>query len=90
MAAFFAIYHGPEGLKSKAQHAHLHTLLLAEGLSAANHQVVNSNFFDTIKVKPSVSVNEIRRKAEAKHINLRYFEDNQHVNKNIHVYWSVE
>ena len=32
MSAFFAIYHGPEGLKSKANHAHLHTLLLAEGM----------------------------------------------------------
>lgn len=31
MAAFYAIYYGPEGLKSKAKHAHHYTLVLAEG-----------------------------------------------------------
>lgn len=79
MNAFYAIYHGPEGLKRKAIHAHYHTLLLAEGLKLANNQILNESFFDTIKIKPKSSVEEIKQKAEAKHINLRYFEDNLHV-----------
>jgi glycine dehydrogenase len=79
MAAFYAIYYGPEGLRAKAAHAHNHTLLLAEGLRSSNNQVLNERFFDTIKVRPVLSVSEIRKRAEAKHINLRYFEDNQHV-----------
>lgn len=79
MNAFYAIYHGPEGLKKKAVHTHYHTLLLAEGLKSANNQVVNETFFDTIKIKPNVPLSEIKQKAESKLINLRYFEDNQHV-----------
>lgn len=41
--------------------------------------MVNEIFFDTIKVKPKASVDEIRKRAVAKKINLRYFEDKQHV-----------
>jgi glycine cleavage system pyridoxal-binding protein P len=32
MSAFYAIYHGPEGLRKKALHAHSLALVLAEGL----------------------------------------------------------
>jgi glycine cleavage system pyridoxal-binding protein P len=31
MAAFYAIYYGPEGLKLKARHAHHYALILSEG-----------------------------------------------------------
>ena len=79
MSALFAIYHGPEGLRNKANHAHSHTLVLAEGLKKSNNQVLNEAFFDTLKVKPKISVQEIKARAEAKQINLRYFEDNKHV-----------
>ena len=94
MAAFYAIYHGPEGLRRKANHAHQHTLVLAEGLKQANNQVLNEQFFDTIKVKPTLSIGEIRKKAEAKQINLRYYEDNKHVTPRyilfIFVFFSTE
>ena len=80
MNAFYAIYHGPEGLRNKANHAHHHTLVLSEGLKKAFHEVLNQQFFDTIKIKPAmISIDEIRKRAEAKKINLRYFEDNIHV-----------
>ena len=35
----------------------------------------NNHFFDTLKVTPSTSVDDIRMRAEAKEINLRYFPD---------------
>ena len=54
-------------------------LLLIKGLKKANNQVLNEVFFDTIKVKPNASLDEIKSKALAKKINLRYFEDGQHV-----------
>jgi glycine dehydrogenase len=79
MSAFYAIYHGPEGLKNKAAHAHSIALVLAEGLQSSKNQVVNQKFFDTLKIKPTLSVSEIRARAESKAINFRYFEDNQHV-----------
>lgn len=79
ISAFYAVYYGPEGLRKKANHAHLHTLVLAEGLKSSNNKIMNENFFDTIKIKPNLSVAEIKKRAEEKKINLRYFDDGQHV-----------
>ena len=59
MSAFFAVYYGPDGLKKKALHTHYHTLVLAEGLKSSNNQVLNETYFDTIKVKPNLSINVI-------------------------------
>ncbi len=79
MSAFYAIYHGPEGLRKKALHAHSVTLVLAEGLKATENLVVTGKFFDTIKIKPKMSIEEVRKRSEAKSINFRYFDDQQHV-----------
>lgn len=79
MAAFFAIYHGPEGLKKKANHIHGHTLVLAEGLKKSGNVILNDYFFDTIKIKPVESIASIKQRALLKKINLRYFDDNIHV-----------
>lgn len=49
------------------------------GLKASNNKIINKNFFDTIKVKPKISIKQIREQAESKKINLRYYEDGQHV-----------
>ena len=45
------------------------------GLEAAGHTVQGGHFFDTIKVKPSCGVDDVRERAAEKEINLRYFED---------------
>ena len=79
MSAFFAVYYGPDGLKKKALHTHYHTLVLAEGLKNSDNKVLNDTFFDTIKVKPNLSINQIKQRSESKSINLRYYDDNQHV-----------
>jgi len=79
MSAFYAIYHGPEGLRKKAMHAHFVTLVLAEGLKSSNNTVVTEKFFDTLKIKPIMSVEEVKNRSEAKSINFRYFDDQQHV-----------
>ncbi|XP_026462249.1 glycine dehydrogenase (decarboxylating), mitochondrial-like [Ctenocephalides felis] len=77
MSAMFAVYHGPEGLKKIAQKVHKSTLTLNAGLKLAGHEVQNSTFFDTlqVKLKNTMTVQDLRKKAEEKRINLRYFED---------------
>lgn len=85
MAAFYAIYHGPEGLRKKAQHAHSMTVTLAEGLKVSGNQILNEVFFDTIKILPNMNIEEIREKALAKSINFRYFPDGKHVSR-IYIY----
>ncbi|MET0417323.1 MAG: aminomethyl-transferring glycine dehydrogenase, partial [Actinoplanes sp.] len=48
MASMYAVYHGPDGLRSIARRVHEHALSLAGGLSAAGVQVAHDAFFDTV------------------------------------------
>ena len=73
MAAMYAVYHGPDGLKRIAQRVHRFTALLGTALSAAGLEVTK-NYFDTITVSGADAA-AIRKAAEAARINLRYFED---------------
>lgn len=76
MSAMYAVYHGSDGLKEIANKIHNFTLTLHQGLLGAGHKVLNEVFFDTLHVKPSgMTVTEIKAAAEAKEINLRYFDD---------------
>lgn len=79
MNAMYAIYHGPDGLKNIANRIHNFTQLVAQSLKENGNQVLNETFFDTIKVKPKLGVKSVRKAAEAKNINLRYYSDNEHV-----------
>lgn len=75
MAAMFAVYHGPLGLKDIAQQIHNSTLVLNEGLKQRGHKLTNNVFFDTLHVTPIEPVSEIKKRAMDKNINLRYFAD---------------
>ena len=50
MAGFYAVFHGPEGLRAIAQRIHRKTARLAEGLRAAGFHVHPEAYFDTITV----------------------------------------
>ena len=50
MSAFYAIWHGPEGLSMIAARVHFLTQLLASGLEEAGLEVINRTFFDTVRV----------------------------------------
>lgn len=76
MSAMYAVYHGADGLKEISNKIHSSTLTLHHGLIAAGHQQLNDVFFDTLHVKPvGLTVDVIKIAAEAKEINLRYFDD---------------
>ncbi len=72
MAAFYAIYHGPERLRAIALRIHRLTQLLAEALRKTNIKVVNKSFFDTLTfaVAPETRDAILQRALEHK-INLR-------------------
>ncbi|HRO41617.1 MAG TPA: aminomethyl-transferring glycine dehydrogenase [Flavipsychrobacter sp.] len=76
MAAMYAVFHGPDGLKNIAKRVAVLTQTLADALTAAGYAIVSDTFFDTITVR-TTDANSIRAKAEAKEINFRYFSDNQ-------------
>ncbi|RTG83548.1 glycine dehydrogenase [Schistosoma bovis] len=77
MAAFYAVYHGPEGLKQIASRIHRNTLRLVSALENAGYKIANQTaVFDTIKVLPNSKPNclqSIRRKAFEKRVNLLYY-----------------
>jgi len=50
MAAMFAIYHGPEGLKKISQRVHQNASILAHGLTKMGFKQENATFFDTVRV----------------------------------------
>jgi len=73
MAGMYAVYHGPEGIKSIASGIHSHTVLLDKMLRDAGIKQMNSFYFDTLKVVINEStINKIKEKAEKKKINFRY------------------
>ncbi|MEQ1677569.1 MAG: aminomethyl-transferring glycine dehydrogenase, partial [Chitinophagaceae bacterium] len=77
MAAMYAVYHGPEGLKKIAKRIALFTQTVAESIEERGFELASDNFFDTIVVKVKDAV-PIREKAERQLINLRYI-GNQHI-----------
>jgi glycine dehydrogenase len=74
MAAMYAVYHGPDGLKQIAKRVALLTQTVAEAIAERGFELVAEQFFDTIVVKTK-DVAAIRTKAERQHINLRYIDD---------------
>lgn len=74
MAAMYAVYHGPDGLKKIA--TRIHTLAQAVSASIAKLGITQSNthYFDTLKIK-NVDAAAVKTMAEKYHTNLRYFED---------------
>src|SRR5450432_2561183 len=51
MAAMYAVYHGPEGLKDIALRISILTRALADGLNEMGVENLNEYYFDTIRIK---------------------------------------
>ncbi|GGE48024.1 aminomethyl-transferring glycine dehydrogenase [Actibacterium pelagium] len=71
MASFYAVFHGPEGLKAIAQRIHRKTVRLAKGLEAAGFSVQPDVYFDTITVDVGPMQGLIIEAAAARKINVR-------------------
>ncbi|MDO5659136.1 MAG: aminomethyl-transferring glycine dehydrogenase, partial [Paracoccus sp. (in: a-proteobacteria)] len=71
MASFYAVFHGPVGLRAIAQRVHLHTVTLANALRSAGAEVEPQAFFDTLTVRVGVGQAGIIAAAEQRGINLR-------------------
>ena len=74
MSAFYAMWHGPLGLKLIAQRINDQTKSFAEALNDAEITVVNESFFDTLTIKVS-SAAEVHERAKELRINLRKIDD---------------
>ena len=79
MAAMYAVYHGPQGLKAIATRIQQLTVALASSLKAIAPSIItveNANAFDTLLVHVPTT-KTIAALANAANINFRYFNDTQ-------------
>ena len=76
MSGFYAIYHGPDGLKLIAERVNKLTIKLANALIKKGYKLKHENFFDTIVIEAE-DTNRIHELAEAKKFNLRKISSNQ-------------
>ncbi|MBE2231010.1 MAG: aminomethyl-transferring glycine dehydrogenase [Chitinophagaceae bacterium] len=81
MAAMYAVYHGPDGLKNIARRIALYTQTVADAIAERGFELVSDAYFDTITVKTDQQA-AIREKAERQRINLRY-PDGNHISISI-------
>jgi glycine dehydrogenase len=84
MAAMYAVYHGPEGLKAIASRVHELTRLLDQELTALGVRQSNASYFDTLRLEAGPggadaagarTVEAIRHAALEAGINFRYIDD---------------
>jgi glycine dehydrogenase len=72
MASMYAVYHGPEGLRSIAQRVNRLTSLLKAGLKEAGVGVGKGAFFDTLSVPVAPgTLDRLMNRATKRNVNLR-------------------
>ena len=76
MAAMYAVYHGPDGLKRIAMRVAGFTRALAATLQKGGYELAASSYFDTIVVTTDKQ-KTIRAKAAEHRLNFRYLNDHQ-------------
>jgi len=77
MAAFYAIYHGPEGLKTIAGRIHRLTDLLAAGLQKKGLKPVHDSWFDTLCIDAGSQRDALYQSAQTAGFNLRKLGDDR-------------
>ncbi|WP_406306177.1 aminomethyl-transferring glycine dehydrogenase [Streptomyces sp. NBC_00879] len=70
MAGMYAVYHGPQGLRSIAQRTHRFATLLAEGLRSGGVEVVHGSYFDTLTARVPGKAADVLAAAREGGVNL--------------------
>jgi glycine dehydrogenase len=94
MASMYAVYHGPKGLRNIAERIHKRTRSFATALNSnADMEVVNSCYFDTLKIRVRGGtdvIDALIARANALKINIRYFNDGEHVGVSLNERTNIE
>lgn len=77
MSSFYAVYHGPEGLKDIAGRVHTYAVVLDRALTEMGYTQSNKHYFDTLYITNLTKEQQgaIREIALDCKVNFRYFED---------------
>ncbi len=76
ISGFYAIYHGPDGLRLIASRVHRYTEIFVAGLRILGHEVVTRIFFDTVSVRVPGQARRVAAHAREANINLRVIDAN--------------
>ncbi len=71
VAAFYAMYHGPQGLRDIASRVHRYAQITAAGLRRLGYNIVHDVYFDTLTVNAYGQARRIAARAREIRINLR-------------------
>ena len=72
MAAMYAVYHGPDGLRAIASRVHAMATALQHALTALGYTQENAHFFDTLRITTDAAqATAIHAAAEAQGLNFR-------------------
>ena len=74
MAGFYAVFHGPKGLRAIGERIHNLTQVLEGGAIALGYRQTNAAYFDTLRIEGADGP-KVRAAAEAAGINFRYAPD---------------
>ena len=77
MATFYAMYHGPRGLRRIAERIHYLTVMLSDGLGRAGFRADNGQYFDTLTCTVGNRQQAIVQRALARGLNLRVIGDDR-------------
>ncbi len=74
MAAFYAIYHGPKGLKNIARHINILANVLDKEMVKIGVKQLNTNYFDTLsfELPGQISLDDLHQAATEAKMNFRY------------------
>ncbi len=78
MAGFYAIYHGPDGIRAIARQINLLAGILSVELEKIGYKQLNTSYFDTLKIRlpATVHIEDVYEAAKANEINFRYIDNN--------------
>ncbi len=77
IAGFYAVYHGPRGLKSITSRVYFLTTILAKGLKQKGLELLHDSWFDTITIKVNDQQTEFYQRALEKKCNLRLVDNDK-------------
>lgn len=76
IAGFYAVYHGPKGLRLIAGRVHRYTQILALGLEKLGYTVKSEHYFDTLLIHTPNRAKQIAAQAQEANINFRIVDSN--------------
>lgn len=75
MASFYAVYHGPQGVKNIANRINDLAKLLHKAVEALGYEQLNKSYFDTLRIKVGSELAGIKSEALDNELNFYYKDD---------------